>query len=227
MRGFFFSAGVLLWMCGAALQGDELVRDETRLFTDEQRSALTGKLHALRDRTGVEFCVVALTYGGGVSVRETAAELANSRGEDRAAVVLLHNRGRGESGIAVSRAFWQRYPADEVVVLLDEGVRHLQYAELPPDRRVLGAVDKVLERVPRMESRLAQRSRPMTRQDLLLGAGMAGGLVVLLAAGWLVAWWTRAKAARNAGLHFPEVEVGMRLGAPYGGGVVAETRADQ
>ena len=225
MRILLFCFVLLLGVTGGFLSGGELVRDETRLLPDEQRAGITARLSALREKTGVEVCVVALTYGGGVSVRRTAAELANARGEDCAAVVLLHNRGVGESGLAVSRAFWRRYPADEVTALLDEGINRLQQTGLPHEERVLKALDTVLERVPLMESRLMKRSRLLTRQDRLLGAAMAAGLVVLLGLGWSVAQWCRGRSAGAGGRCFPDVEVGLRLGAAYGGGVVAEARA--
>lgn len=205
-----------------------LVHDETRFFPDARRVEFSEKLMTVQRKSGVKVFLAAMTYTGDATVRETAARLAAAWSANDAALVLAHDRGKGQSGAAVSAEFWKRYPADEVVTLLGEIGKVLVKKDATAEQNMAEAVATLIPRLTKMESARARRQQAFTRQDLRLGFAVGCGLVALLPVAFLLLRWSgRRRAARMTKHRFPDVDVATRLGAPFGGGVVAEAGPEQ
>lgn len=203
---------------------DSLVHDDTRFFGETQAKNLSARLMEARQKLGVPVYVAAMTYASDKSARETAGRLAASWAKGQATVVIVRDRGKAQSGVAVSREFWERYPADEVV-RLGEGVAALLVRqETTAEQNVSDAVLALIPRLSKMESARVKRAQNFTRQEMRLGAAMGAGLVVLLMVGLIALKVSRHREASRAKQYlFPEVEVASRLGAPFGGGTIGES----
>lgn len=223
----------LLWCCGTAMHAQvpvapaSMVQDETRLFDEGQRSRLSAQLLEVRERLGVRVFIAALTYASDEKAGDTASRLAAAWSEGGAALVLMHDRGKGQSVMAVSRGFWERYPTEEVVALNDSVAGLLLRPDRPADQQISDAVPAIIPRLGRMESHRLRSGPRFGLQEVRLGAALAGGLVLLLLLGMVFLGMARRREAARARKHvFPDVDVAIRLGAPLGGGSVAEARAD-
>lgn len=200
------------------------VHDETRLFTDVQKAELEAKLAQIQRRTGVSVFVTALTFSSDATARDTARRLAAAWCADIPGVVLLFDRGKAGTGLAVSPAVWRDYPADEVTALLGRTDDALSKADAGPEDRLQAAVTVALRELQNMHAARAVRQKPVTPAEMKLAKALAVVLAALLLLAALIARWSNlAQRRRTEKFFFPDVEVGTRLGAPFGGGVVASS----
>jgi uncharacterized membrane protein YgcG len=197
------------------------IRDETHLLDEKNAQALGHALQDARERFGVTVYVAAYPYiSSGGTVRDRALELANFWCGEEPGLVIAVNRGTSQAGIAASAELWRRYPPDETVLALADATDLLMKPNTAPEDRVSLAVHSVLTHLAKMEEIRSAREQPMTRGEIHLAELFAAVLTAFGLIVWLgVTVWRRHEAARTA-LFFPDVEVGTRLGAPFGGGVI-------
>jgi hypothetical protein len=200
------------------------VYDETRLFTAAQTAELEAKLAAIQSETGVTAFIAALTFSSDATARDAARRFAAAWTADLPGIVLLFDRGKAGAGLAVSPLMWQNYPADEVAALLGKTGDALARADAKPEDRVQAAIKLVHRELKTMTAARAARQRWLTQAEMKLAKVLAAVLVALLLAAAIIARWSnRTQRRRTEKFFFPDVVVDTRLGAPYGGGVVASS----
>jgi hypothetical protein len=212
---------------GRAFAADELgqppaslILDETRLFDEQGAAQTSAELKKAKTDLGLLVYVAGYPYLEHGAVRDRALALADHWCGANPGLVIVFNRGDGQAGIAASDGLWRRYPPDEAVEVLAAVTRLLADTKLAPEGRVKNAVQLTLQRMAELESTRRAREQPMTHSETKLAEWFAAALMVLGVLAWLALLLWRRHEARRQPLFFPEVNVGTRLGAPFGGGVI-------
>lgn len=222
------AAGVWLLLAGiVGAQGvppPDGILDETRALTAESHRLLAEELGQFRAGMKCEAWITAASFmPAGVSVRRHAQATRRAWGGERPAVLMAYDRATNGGGLSFSPWFWQRYSAAELVEVMQETSRMLVDDTLTLDERMVAATRLWMDRLRAMES-VRLRQSLIIQQDekrlALLAAAVLGGLACVAAV--LGLWARRRHASAEHRFHFPAVQVAMRFGAPYGGGVVAE-----
>lgn len=207
---------------------DTLLFDDARLFSAEDAAKLSARLKACADQTGVRLYVAAFTLLQRPSVQQQARDLINPWMGDEAALMLAFHRGSNQSIVVMSPEMWRRYPAGDLVTTFDASARALvSKDEVDHSKRVLNGANILIDALMKLEAERRMRNRILTHDDTVLAAVFGGALAVVVLVMLLVRRRLRHHEKQLAVQYeFPQVEVAMRLGAPMGGGVIAEASAD-
>jgi hypothetical protein len=124
--------------------------------------------------------------------------------------------------VVFSQELFERYPEPDISQAAGETTEAMAKVGAPENRIPVG-VRVMMGRLSAMEKAKHRREAPFQRRELEMIAGFAG----FLAIGGFITWLIVRRRVRMEDIdsvkhHFPEVEVAPRLGAPSGGGVVAE-----
>ncbi len=207
---------------------ESFVFDDAILFQKTDKDRLSLVLTETANKIGVSIYVAGYSFLEGEAARERANALCERWLISKPGLVIVYTRGSAQPAITPSPGLWQRYPADEIVLLMQESARLLGDVFLSPEQRVIRATNAALEKLQTMEaarlSRLHHFSFSDTRLAVMLGA-------LLLVAGvifWFTFWLRRKRSpAHVATYYFPDAVVSPRLGAPFGGGVTGEAGPGQ
>ena len=223
-----------IWLIGAsagslwaATPPADGIADETRALTEETHRQLAHELKFFREDLKCEAWITASSFApAGMTVRRQAQATRREWGGERPAVLMAYDRATNSSAMSFAPVFWERYPSAELVEVMQETRRMLTDTKLTLDERIALATRHWIDRLRVMESiRLKQSlwiQRGEKRFALALVIALAGAAVIAAILG--VA--SRMRDARtDRRFLFPEVHVGMRFGAAYGGGVTAEIKA--
>lgn len=221
-----------LWLLLAGLASAQTappaggILDETRALTPGALQQLSEDLALFREDLKCEAWVMALSFvPTGVNLRRHAQMTRRTWDGGQPAVLMAYDRASNASAISFSPALWQRYPAAELVEVMQESNRLFSNGTLTLDERIVAAARTWMERLRGME-RTRLRQSLLLQQDekrmAVVTASILGGLAFAGAVLGLISRRRNTSAERR--FYFPEVEVGMRLGAPYGGGVTAELK---
>ena len=213
--------GALQTATGADTAPAALIHDEAGILDRAHADALGRDLELTREKADVALHVVTDPFlTGGVTVRDRALALANQWAGEQPGLVITINRGDGQGGIAASAGLWRRYPPDETVVILGDATALLSNSRRPLDERLTQAVRLVSDRLIGMEVARQARDKTVAAEEARLAAWFAALLLVFGGTVWIsVTLWRRHETRRGA-IFFPNVDVGTRLGAPFGGGVI-------
>ncbi len=224
LRRFAGCCSLALLASGLAAAEPLWVDDTTRALDPAQTAALQRDLQAFSEETGLRLHVKAIPYvDPGMTMRAATRLARREFGRQGPVALILVERGRNGLGISHSPELWQRYPLARMIETLRST---LAKASASPagsiDAKLLSATGQWMAEIRRLEqerrnaARLLQEpERPVLWTFLaLLGAG---GLATLL----LTARSRTRAAANTQRYEFPEMLVGQRLGAPYGGGHIA------
>jgi hypothetical protein len=204
------------------------ILDETRALTPETRRQLAEELNQFRQDLKCDAWINATSFTpAGVTLRRQAQTIRRERSGTRPAVLMAYDRASKSSAISFAPEFWDRYPAAELVEIMQETRRILLDTKLTLDERLALATRSWVDRLRAMESVRLKQSLWIQRGE----KKFAMAVPVMLACGAVLAallgFISRRRSAR-AGRRFlfPDVQVGMRFGAPYGGGVTAEIKTN-
>lgn len=200
--------------------GAGLLQDDARLLKPEMLEGMRLRQQTLWEETGVAFYFVTFpTLEDDPAPRAQA--LLDGWSQGRPAVLMVWAWGRQVPLILASDAIWKRYPVDDMVLMLSRLARDFLTSQgtlaekLELTSRSLADGIRLLEKEQRRREKGFLGDRSML--FFATGALLAGALLwVLLAA-------TRWKSRRHESYFFPDVEVGIRLGAPFGGGLIGQT----
>ncbi len=227
--------GLWLALCGALHSANDpgaapasYIFDDAILFQNADKDKLSRALTETANKTGVSVYVAGYSFLEGEAARERATALCARWLDGKPGLVIVYTRGSAQPAMTPSPELWRRYPADEIVLLMQESGRLLGDVFLSPEQRVIRSTNLTLEKLQIIEAarlaRLHHFSMSDTRLAVILGA-------ILLVAGviFCLAVWMRRKQspARVAQYFFPDAVVSPRLGAPFGGGVTGESGPGQ
>lgn len=224
------SAVAALWLllvgltCGQTAPPADGVLDETRALTPEAHRQLAEDLLLFRQDLKCEAWITATSFvPTGVSLRRHALMTRQAWDGGRPAVLMAYDRASNSSGISFSPAMWQRYPAAELVEIMQESARVFSDGTLTLDERIVAAARTWMERLRTLESTRLKQSLLLQQDEKRLALAAAAILGILAFAAAVLGLVSRRRDTRaERRFYFPEVQVAMRLGAPYGGGVTAE-----
>lgn len=200
---------------------DSGLSDEGQVLTPEEADAIQAALAQAR-RQGLEFFVATFPeLEPDISLKEHTEALHATWCQGGYGVVLAMNAATGECRIFSQPPEHDLAFAQTIAELSHEAAAAVK--ELPtPGARLTGMVEYLAPRLKVQPPPSASFFSSWELQEWLLVVGLStAGLAFLL-----VAWHNR-RAARSVAaappppLYFPEVTVGTRLGAPFGGGVIA------
>lgn len=236
-RRRFFPAYAGIWLamagCVAAQTAPPAdgILDETRALTAlpaETRRELVEELNQFRQDLKCDAWITASSFiPSGITVRRQAQKIRRQWSGVRPAVLMAYDRASQSSAVSFAPEFWERYPAPELIEIMQETRRILTDTKLTLDERLVLATRSWISRLRTMESVRLKQSLWLQKSEkrfaLAVPAVLAGGAVIAALLGFI----SRQRSAR-AGRRFlfPEVQVGTRFGAAYGGGVTVEIKTD-
>ncbi len=220
------------WLCLLAMFAGGLtaaepvwVDDSTRALDPAHQARLARELRVFHQETGVQLGIKTVPYiDPGVTLRAAVRAARRSFASEGPVAVILVDRGKNGLGISHSPELWQRYPLAEMVEVLRAALSQASVrTEARLEEKLLAAAGQWMAEVRRLEEQRRNAARLLQAPDkpvllgslLVLGGGVLG--VLFLSA--------RRRLRQTADLRrheFPDSIVGQRLGAPYGGGHIAE-----
>lgn len=204
------------------------IQDETRALTPETHRQIAHELKLFREDLKCDAWITASSFSpAGVTVRRQAQIMRREWSGLRPAVLMAYDRASNSSAMSFAPEFWERYPSAELVEIMQETRRIFIDTKLTLDERLALATRSWIDRLRVMESvRLKQSlwiQRGEKRFALIIVTMLAGAAAIAAVLG-LASRRRSARAGRR--FRFPEVHVGMRFGAAYGGGVTAEIKTN-
>jgi hypothetical protein len=225
-------AGVWLAVSGWGLaQGAppaDGIQDDTRALTAETHSVIAEELRQFSQDLKCDAWIQATSFmPTGLTVRRQAQVTRREWSATRPAVLMTYDRATDSNAMSFSPDFWERYPAAELVEIMQETRRIQADTKLALEERLAQATRYWIDRLRSMESVRLRQSLWLQRGEkqfaMAIPALLAGGAVVFALLGFL----SRRRTSRaDRRFLFPEVQVGMRFGAAYGGGVTSEIKTN-
>lgn len=225
------------WLAGAALMLGEAnadmpalpaapasgLRDDTRALPEASRLQMEALLQAGREELHADLWLNAGTFvEAGQTLQSQSRQLRQHWSGKRDAMLVNFDRATGQIALSLSPGIWERYPTAALISLLQRTLSTDAGASKQPEVRLLALVQQLKAGFGRLEQQRHVAAQTFSSAHRSLAQGfalsLAGGSVLLLVLGV----WVRRRAAQD-GLQafFPQVHVGLRLGAPHGGGVMA------
>ncbi|WP_395719385.1 hypothetical protein [Prosthecobacter sp.] len=220
-----FALGGPVWAAAPPADG---ILDETRALTEETHRQLAYELKLFREDLKCDAWITASSFtANGVTLRRQAQITRSEWSGQRPAVLMAYDRATNSSAISFAPVFWERYSAAELVEIMQDTRRTLIDPKLSLDERIAVATRHWIDRLRVMESIRLKQSLWVQRGEKNFSLAL---VIVLAGASALAAVLGLASRLReqrtDRRFRFPEVHVSMRFGAPYGGGVTAEIKAD-
>jgi len=220
------SAGIVTGTAAQDYPTDGL-RDDTRALSVQLRADLAHDLAATRAELGFEVWVTASTFlTSGQGIREHARATRQSWSGSADSVLLAYDRATDTLAHAFSPSLWQRYPTADIISLMQHGTAIMAEKRQPLDQRLARSIRDMLQRLHLLEKQRRLIARTLTADHVRLGKifalGLLGGACALGIAGTTLRRLELLAASQS---RFPVVQVGTRLGAPHGGGVMVQWQA--
>ncbi|MBB5038705.1 hypothetical protein [Prosthecobacter dejongeii] len=200
------------------------LRDDTRALSETRQTELARDIAAFRADLGVDLWFTAGTFlPSGETVRSHARRLRQHWSPQREAVLLAYDRASDSLGVSLSPGLWQRYPTAELNALPQRLAPLMMQKGQPLEDRLSQSLRLIATRLQQLEKQHRISQGPLSPAHLQLGRAYAIGLAAGASLLALLGILSRRRAIHAAWqLHFPSVQVGLRFGAPHGGGVLAE-----
>ncbi|WP_078812026.1 hypothetical protein [Prosthecobacter debontii] len=200
------------------------LRDDTRALPESARHLLISEISAARQAVGCDIWLSASTFlPPGEDIRRYAKELRQNWSPSRDSVLLAYDRASDSHVLSFSPGLWQRYPSVQIVTILQQISRLMNQKDRPLDTRLNASMKALLRHLRLLEKQRQQSATLLHRQDFRLGQVYSVALACGALALALMAMILRRKDVIAAHqLFFPRAQVGIRFGAPHGGGVTTE-----
>jgi hypothetical protein len=200
------------------------VFDDTRALEESSQRTISTQLKTLSEDLKCDVWLTATTFAtGNRTLRQQAFSTRTRWSPDRPAILLAYVRTDNGFVFSFSPDMWHRYPTASLVDLTRDGTERIKNDKLPLDERLLYMVQDFARKMRALEvTRIQQTQRFMPEERrfvsllalLVTAASVVAGMLGILS--------RRTDTAAGEAFHLPEVSVGTRLGAPYGGGLIAE-----
>lgn len=225
-------AGVWLAMAGWGVAETapppDRILDETRALTPETHRMVAAELKQFSQDLKCEAWIKTSSFSPAeVTVRRQAQVLRREWSGTRPAVLMAYDRASNTSGLSFAPVFWDHYPSAELVEIMQETRRILADTKLTLDERMALATRSWTDRLRHLEGVRLKQSLWLQKNERRFAVAfpviLTGGAVIAALLGCV----SRRRSTR-AGRRFlfPVVQVGMRFGAAYGGGVTAEIKTN-
>ncbi|MEZ5386271.1 MAG: hypothetical protein R3F13_12225 [Prosthecobacter sp.] len=201
------------------------ILDDARALSDTMRRQLAEELQSFRDDLQCDAWITATSFPpADTTVRRQAQITRRAWSGERPAVLLAYDRASNSVAFSFAPALWDRYPAAQLIEIIQDARTVFADRSLTLEERFALATRQWTDRLRRMEAvrlrhaLLLQRDeRPFAQVVALI---LFGGALLAAILGYAARRHTASAEQRH---YLPDIEVGMRFGAPYGGGVMAET----
>lgn len=200
------------------------LRDDTRALPEKLQTELAQEIATGRSTLGMDIWFSAGTFlAEGQNIRTLARDLRQHWSPDKDAVLVNYDRASDTQSLSFSPGLWQRYPTSEIIALMQRNVAIMGKKSSPLEVRLAKSLRKMLQDLQTLEEQYRQSAvtlaAPHVRLATLFACGLGTGAMVL----GLLGMATRRRDVQAAWQSFfPEVQVGTRLGALHGGGIIVE-----
>jgi hypothetical protein len=202
------------------------VVDETKAFSAEQKQSLETKLKKLKTDWGAEFYVVAVTYAD-PNAAGRAEALKNKWLGNWPGLVLLYDRGGNELAFSANKMSLAEDESKGLQKLFRSSAEAAARAEGEGKNlgeRIVIAVEAVF---PILETKLTEDAvmeERFTLTEMAVFGGVSTAVLVMVIGIWIARRTARHLTSRHVVQRhfFPTAGVEGRMGAAFGGGVVAE-----
>lgn len=208
-----------------ASEPTQRIFDSAHMLSPAKHAELQEKLAEFSAATGCEVFIQAETYlESGMTARTAARTARRFVSGSGPTALFLSDRAKDSIAISQSPEFWQRFPIAALVENLRTAMAQAQRPNLSPEERLTGCVETWLEGILRLETerQAKQKVLPPTQRPIAIAYASILSLGAL-ATFFLGSRGRRLLAAEQHQMLFPEVQVGQRLGAPHGGGVIVSS----
>ena len=204
------------------------ILDDTRALTPETHRLLAGELKQFGQNLKCDAWIKATSFSTSETTLRRQAQITRREWSGtRPAVLLAYDRASNTGAMSFAPAFWERYPAAELVEIMQESRRTLADTRLTLEERLALATRSWIDRLRTMETVRLKQSLLLQRSEkpfaLAVPAMFAGGAVIAALFGLIS---RRLSASADRRFFLPDVQVGMRFGAAYGGGVTVELKTN-
>lgn len=221
--GWYFCLGLLFgWI--PAFEATAKVRDEASILSKQLATEIEARIDECEAQSGVELHVV--TFAGLDDYLENrSVEMLHEMSGADPAVLLAFGWGMEVPLVKVSPALGDRYPLADLTALLEAALKPFTASNSTLSQKLNASSRVLAEGLSALEKkREVLQSRHFPQELFLsLGAVVLGSALLM----WVAGLWLQKSAARHEKWYFPDVEVGLRLGAPYGGGLMVQTSASK
>ncbi|MEN3941525.1 hypothetical protein WJU23_09550 [Prosthecobacter sp. SYSU 5D2] len=201
------------------------LRDDTRALSPEVRARLAQDIATCRTALDADIWFTAGTFlKSGQSIRLQARTLRQHWSPGgRDAILVAYDRSSDTHGLSLSPGIWERYPSAEITTLIQRSMATMAEKNQPLEIRLSRMLGQMLQNLQTLEKQRHQSALTLSRHHLRLAQtfaiGLGGGGLFLALLGFL----SRRQDVQAAWQsYFPSAHVGIRFGAPHGGGVIVE-----
>lgn len=222
-RGLFII--LALYCCGSLMAAPPApkdgILDDTHALSAEAHQKLATQIADFRRDLGYDVWLVTSTFlSSGQTVRYHSRDLRKAWSGTSDAILLAYDRGTDRAAISLSPSIWNRYSASALSSLMLTGGAIVSDANKMPEQRLtdfMGMLLRGMRSIQLQQTKMEESFTPDHRR-LAIAFGTASAAVALVL--FMLGVRSRRQDVQN-GLqsHLPLMEVGARLGAPFGGGV--------
>lgn len=200
------------------------IYDDTRALTEATRRELAEELKDLATILKCDMWLTATSFSAAGFTPRRQAQVTRLRWSgDRPAILLGYDRATNSLALSLSPDLWDRYPAPALATLALDSNRIVTDPKLSLDERFSLLVQQFAERMRELEKVRLQQMRWFPEHErrfsLILVAALLAGASIAIILGILS---RRYEGSGGQQFTLPDVAVSSRLGAPYGGGLIAE-----
>jgi len=202
--------------------------DDTRALGENARQALAAEIRSLTNDLKCDVWLTATSFpASGFSPRRQAQTTRIRWSGDKPSLLLGYDRATNSLIVSLSPDFWDRYPASSLANLGLQAGRVILNTRLSLEERLVTIVTQAARHLRELETVRLKQSVWLPKEEwqpsLMLAGVLAGGALLAAMAGIIARSRSRSRGDQ---LVFPEVSVSTRLGAPFGGGLIAEMRVE-
>lgn len=197
------------------------ILDEAGLIDDATRAKLSSRITQLKKEVKVDLFIAAYTLIP-EGIEERARRLRDEWSSNTRSVVMVYRRGSQELTFSANGDPKTFVPGGELMSIYDVAVAAARVHEDARGRLIAAADSLAISLVRDLSIRDQKRGFLTKEIVILIAALLAAALAIGFISNLVVRRLAQRRARRDTGVYFPEVIVGRRLGAAFGGGTVAE-----
>ena len=228
IRALSLLIGVMFLVLGLPAYGAKPpadgVFDDTHALDDAAHRRIAAEIATLRENLKADIWLTATSFPpSGVTPRQQARTTRLDWSGDSAALLMAYDRASNAISLSFSPKLWERYPSSSLVELMRDSGRMIADKKLTVEERLVFIVHDVANRLRQLETVRIQHERWFQLNEkrfaLMLTAILVGAAFVAAILGMAS---RRRHASYGEQHYFPDVVVGARLGASFGGGLIAQ-----